>query len=713
MPIQAPRNVWWPSRAAYTLAAFVILFSAVSAQPQEGKIPPPPPTRTDDVVDVLHGVRVPDPYRWLEDQQSPETRAWINTENQYTNSLLDSWPGRAALKQRLTELLKVDTIGIPYERGGRYFFRKRLADQDQGILYMRQGLTGQDEVLVDPNPMSPDHSVSVELEDVSSDGTLMAYGLRHGGQDEVAIHVLDVSKRADLPDVLPKALYFSVSLKPEKTGLYYGLNAKEGPRIRYHALGSDPSKDTEVFGKGYGPDKIIFAGLSEDGRYLLIHVLYGSAGDRTEVYFQDLAAAGPIRPIVNDIPARFYADIGGDEAFLHTNWNAPKSRILAVNLKDPARERWREVVPQSDSAIESMSLAGGKVLVTYLENAHSRVKIFDASGKYLRDIELPSLGSVSGISGRWTSQELFYSFTSFVIPQTIYRTDLQGGEQSVWARIQVPIRSEDFQVEQVWYKSKDGTRVPMFLVHRRGLERTGSIPTLLTGYGGFNISETPYFSATAALWAERGGLFAVANLRGGGEFGEAWHKAGMLDKKQNVFDDFLSAAEWLIQNRYANPSKLAITGASNGGLLVGAALTQRPDLFRAVVCRYPLLDMLRFQKFLVAKYWVSEYGSAENAEQFKYLDAYSPYQHVKAGTKYPATLFVTGDGDTRVAPLHARKMCAELQAANASDLPIVIHYDTEAGHSSGLPVRKEIDEATVWMGFLFWQLDVPFVSPTP
>ncbi len=712
MSIVALRGELRHSGIGCLLTAWLV-FSAASARSQEGKIPPPPPTRTDDVVDVLHGVRVPDPYRWLEDQQSPETRAWINAQNQYTNSLLDSWPGRAALKQRLTELLKVDTIGIPYERGGRYFFRKRLADQDQGILYMREGLHGQDEVLVDPNPMSPDHTVSVELEDVARDGTLMTYGLRQGGQDEVAIHVLDVAKRADLPDVLPKALYFSVSIKPDKTGFYYGLNTKEGPRVLYHALGSDPAHDTDIFGKGYGPDKIIFAGLSEDGRYLLIHVLYGSAGDRTEVYFQDLAAGGPIRPIVNDIPSRFYADIGGDEVFLHTNWQAPKSRILAVNLKDPARERWREVVPQNHSAIESMSLAGGKVLASYLENAHSRVKMFDASGKYLRDIELPALGSVSGISGRWTSQELFYGFTSFAVPQTIYRTSLANGEQSVWARIQVPLRSEDFQVEQVWYKSKDGTRVPMFLVHRRGLERTGAIPTLLTGYGGFNVSDTPYFSATAALWAERGGLFAVANLRGGGEFGEAWHKDGMLDKKQNVFDDFFSAAEWLIQNHYTNPSKLAITGASNGGLLVGAALTQRPDLFRAVVCRYPLLDMLRFQKFLVAKYWVSEYGSAENAGQFKYLYAYSPYQHVKAGTQYPATLFVTGDGDTRVAPLHARKMCAEVQAANASDRPILIHYDTEAGHSAGLPVRKEIDEATIWMGFLFWQLDVPFVSRTP
>jgi prolyl oligopeptidase len=658
-------------------------------------------------VDVLHGVRIPDPYRWLEDQQSPETRAWINAQNHYTNSLLDSWPGRAALKQRLTELMMVDTIGVPYERAGRYFFLKRLADQQQGILYVREGLDGKDEVLVDPNPRSPDHTVSATLEDVSLDGALVAYGLRHGGEDEISIHLLDVAKRAELPDVLPKARYSGVSIKSDKTGFYYVANTKEGgPRVFYHTLGADPARDTEIFGKGYGPDKILRTWLSEDGRYLLIHVLYGAAGERTDVYFQDLAAHGPIRPVINDIPARFDADIGGDEVFMRTNWNAPKGRILAVSLKDPARERWREVVPQGDSVINDMRLGGGKVLVDYLENAHARVKEFEASGKYLRDFELPALGSVSDASAHWTSPEMFYGFTSFAIPQTIYRVSLTGREQSVWARIQVPLHSEDFQVDQVWYKPKDGTRVPMFLLHRRGFERTGSAPTLLTGYGGFNISRTPYFSAAVALWAERGGLVAVANLRGGGEFGEAWHRAGMLAKKQNVFDDFIAAAEWLVQSGYTNPSELAISGTSNGGLLVGAALTQRPDLFRAVVCRYPVLDMLRFQCFFAGKRWVSEYGSAENAEQFKYLYAYSPYHHVKRAAKYPATLFVTGDGDTRVAPLHARKMCAELQAANASDRPILIHYDTEAGHSPGLPVRKEIDEAIVWMGFLFWQLQV-------
>jgi prolyl oligopeptidase len=690
-----------------------LLLGASLLWPQESSLPPPPKTRTDTVVDVIHGVRIPDPYRWLEDQQSPETRAWINAENRYTNSLLDSWPRRAALKQRLTQLMKIDTIGLPMERGGRYFFRKRLGDQDQGVLCMRKGLEGHDEVLVDPNSLSPDHSVSVNLEDVSRDGTLLAYGQRHGGEDEVAIRLFDVTKRGDLPDRLPKARYFTISIKPDNSGFYYTINKAEGPRVFYHAMGTDPSRDIEVFGKGYGPDKIILADLSEDGRYLILHVYYGAAGDRTDIYFQDMAAHGPIRPIVNDISARFEGEAGGDELFLHTNWKAPKGRILAVDLKNPLREHWREIVPESESAIGSMDLAGGKVLVTYLENAHSRVKEFDASGRYLGDIKLPALGTVASISSRWAKPGLFFDFTSFAIPLTIYRLDLSSGRQSVWARIKVPIRSEDFEVEQVWYKSKDGTRIPMFLVHRRGFQRNGSAPTLLTGYGGFDYSVTPFFSATAALWAEQGGVFAVANLRGGGEFGEAWHRAGMLGKKQNVFDDFIAAAEWLTQNRYTNPSKLAITGASNGGLLVGAALTQRPDLFRAVVCRYPLLDMLRYQKFFVARYWVSEYGSTENPDQFKYLYAYSPYQHVKPGTKYPAVLFVTGDGDTRVAPLHARKMCAELQAANASDRPILIHYDTEAGHSRGLPVRKQIDEATIWMGFLFWQLDTPFVPQAP
>ena len=655
---------------------------------------------------MMHGVEIADPYRWLEDQQSPETRAWIDAQNKYTRAFLDTWPGRAALKRRLTELIKVETIDVPGERNGRYFFKRRAADQDQGVLYMRVGAEGKDEVLVDPNPLSPDKNISVGFEDVSKDGTLVAYSLRHGGEDETMVHLLEAGTRTELPDRLPKRLYFSFSIKPDKSGLYYSWAAPEGPRLSYHATGSDPTKDRELFGKNYGPDKIIGCELSEDGRYLTVHVFYGSAAEQTEVYFQDLEKQGPIRPLVNDIPARFLGEVGGDHIFLHTNWKAPKGRILEAALGNPAREDWREIVPESDAAIESLSLAGGKLFVKYTRNASSQVKVFDASGAHVRDIDLPMIGSTDTVSGRWTSKEAFYEFTSFPIPRRIYRCDTDSGQQSVWAETHVPIHGENFEVKQVWYTSKDKTRIPMFLMYRKGIKLTGNNPTLLTGYGGFNVNETPYFSASSALWAEQGGIFAEPNLRGGGEFGEAWHHAGMLEKKQNVFDDFNAAAEWLVNNHYTQPSKLSILGGSNGGLLVGAALTQRPDLFQAVVCGHPLLDMLRYEKFMEAQWWLSEYGSADNPEQFKYLAAYSPYQNVKAGTKYPAVLLMTGDGDTRVDPLHARKMAARLQAATASDRPVLLHYDTQAGHSAGLPVSKRIEQIVDSTEFLMWQLQV-------
>ena len=679
---------------------------------QSSKEPSPPMTKTEQVTDNYHGVEVVDPYRWLEDQQSPATRAWIDAQNKYTQSLLDTWPEREELKRRVAGLLKIDSIEVPTEENGRLFFLKRGADQDQGVLYVRKSPGGADEVLVDPNPMSADHTVSVHLEGVSKDGRLVAYGMRKGGEDEVTVHLLDVDKLAELPDVLPKADYFDISIKPDKSGLYYSRGGK-APRVYYHALGTDPAKDPLIFGEGYGADKIIVADLSEDGRYLVIHVMYGSAADKSEIYWQDLQVPGPIKPIVNDVAARFFGQVGGDTLFVQTTWNAPKNRILAIDLKNPARENWKEVVAEGSSVINSLALAGGKLVVTYTENASSRIRVFDTKGKHLQDVALPAIGSVTGVSGRWESGRAFYGYTSFHIPLLIQQYDVATGKQEMWAQVKVPIHAERLEVKQVWCTSKDGTRVPMFLLGQKGMESDGARPTLLTGYGGFNLMQSPRFSALAALWAENGGVFAVANLRGGGEFGEAWHGAGMMEKKQNVFDDFLSAAEWLIQNHYTHPSQLAIMGGSNGGLLVGAALTQRPDLFQAVVCTHPLLDMLRYDKFMEAQYWVSEYGSADDPAQFKYLAAYSPYQNVKPGTKYPAVLLTSGDGDTRVDPLHARKMAARLQAATASDQPILLRYDTQAGHSGGLPVSKQIDQLADGAEFLMWQLHVHLASANP
>ncbi|HLW80082.1 MAG TPA: prolyl oligopeptidase family serine peptidase [Terriglobia bacterium] len=664
----------------------------------------PPPARRDDVVDDLHGVRVPDPYRWLEDQSSAETRAWIEKENEYSKPILSSLPGREDLRRRLTEFLKVDITSTPRASTGRYFFMKRPAGQDLFSIDVRQGLAGADQVLIDPAPMSADGSTSVSLEDVSRDGALLAYGVRQGGQDEVSIHLLDVDSRRNLTDELPVARYEGVALKADKTGLYYSRQTPEGPRVYYHALGTFAAGDVELFGKGYGPEKIIGVDVSQGGRYLIIHVYHGAAADRTEIYYQEIAQHGPLKPLVNDIAARFIGIAAGHQIFLETNWKAPNSRILAVDLDHPERERWREIIPESDAAIADFSLTGGKVIVNYTRDASSRLRIFDAVGGNGRDLELPALGSVAGISSRWEDEEAFFGFSSFYIPPTVYRYHVPSGRQEVWARTQAPIDASQFEVKQVWYESKDKVKVPMFLVYKKGLELNGSNPGLMTGYGGFNVSMTPGFSPQAVVWAEHGGVFALPNLRGGGEFGEKWHQAGMRDRKQSVFDDFVAAAEWLVANQYTQPSKLGVFGTSNGGLLVGSALTQRPDLFGAVVCRYPLLDMLRYQKFLVGSFWVPEYGSSEDAQQFKYLYAYSPYQHVEKGARYPAVLLVSGDGDTRVDPLHARKMTALLQWANSSDRPVLLDYDTKSGHSGGRPLSKQIDETTDELAFLFWQL---------
>ncbi len=692
-------------RLAPALARLLLaLLVAAVAFAQNGPLSPPE-TRTDNVKDVLHGVELVDPYRWLEDQEAPETRAWIDKQNAYTRSLIDPLAGRDALAKRIGELLKVDSIGTPRVRGNRYFFSKRRADQDLSVIYMREGRTGKDQVLIDPNTMTSDHSLSVSLGDISENGKLLVYSVRKGGEDEVRVRLFDVDKRKDLADEMPRGRY-NVSLTPDGSSFYYTRFLPEGFRVFYHKIGTPIEQDKKIFGDGYGPEKILFANLDDSGRWLLLGVIHGSAADESELYLHDTRKPGAIATIVKDQPARTLGEIAGDKLYLYTNWKAPKGRVMVTDISKPSMENWREVIAEADVPIEDVSFAGGKILVTYLRNATSQLRVFDAAGKHLRDVALPAIGTANVTGGRWKSPEMFYSFASFHLPSTIYRYDLAENTQEVWARQAVPIESDKFEVKQVWYTSKDGTKVPMFLVHRKGIALDGNNPTLLTGYGGFTASQTPGFSARAAMWIEHGGVYALPNLRGGGEFGEEWHKAGMLGNKQNVFDDFIAAAEWLIANKYTKPEKLAIRGSSNGGLLVGAAMTQRPELFGAVVCGYPLLDMVRYHKFLVARWWVPEYGSADDPQQFKYIHAYSPYHNVKKGTKYPATLFVTGDSDTRVDPLHGRKMTALVQGANGSDNPIVLLYDTKAGHSSGgKPISLQVADLTDELSFVFWQLE--------
>lgn len=667
----------------------------------------PPVTRLDSAKDSYGNTVVADPYRWLEDQDSAETRAWIAEEQKCTGRALSKLPGRAEINKRISDLLHRDFFEPPLERGGRYFFRKQLAGQDLFLLYVRRGLNAPDEVLIDPLPWSADHSASVTLENISRDGKFVFYGRRDGGQDEITPRVLDVETRKTLPDAFLKAQYFSIEPTPGNSGVYYARVTPEGPRAFYHQMGQDPKTDQVLFGNTLGKDKILALQLSEDGKYLLYQVVYGSGSEQTDLYVQNVKEHGPAVAAVENEKALFYPTFSGDQFFILTNWKAPQWRVFAASFAAPQREHWREVVPESDVHLDSIAAVGGKLIGQYTHNVSSELKVFDGNGKVQSSVALPALGSVTAATSRWESPELFFTFDSYNYPPAIFRYDVNHDKPVVWASDKLRFDSSAFEIDQVWYPSKDKTRVPMFLFHKKGLKMDGSNPVLMTGYGGFGLSETPVYRSVAVLWAERGGVFADVSLRGGGEFGEDWHRAGMFGKKQTVFDDFISAAEFLIANKYTTSARLAIMGGSNGGLLVGAAMTQRPELFRAVVCQYPLLDMLRFQKFEDGAYWISEYGTAENPDQLRYLYQYSPYHRVVDGAKYPSALFITGDGDTRVAPLHARKMAARLQAATGSDRPILLLYDTKSGHSGGRPLNKIIEEDTDILSYLFWQLGVP------
>ena len=692
-------------RVALPVQLTALALLVACAGEESGPVMPlPPPTRAQDIVDVVHGVEVPDPYRWLEDQDAPETRAWIDTQNAFTDSVLHVLSGRDEFRATAARVIERDIVGLPSERGGRYFFERRQAGDDLSVLYVRQGIDGADEVLVDPHPMSPDNTVSVDFYDISEDGTLVAYSVRQGGVDEVSVRLMDVATRQDLPDTLPEARYGAVWITPDRTGLYYERYGDVTPRVMYHQLGTDRGEDVMLFGEGYERHQIPVTVMSADGRWLLVHVIEGSSGP-TEVHVKDLANDGPFHTAIADGISENWAAFAGDRIVITTNLDAPNKRVVLVDPSNPTVEHWQEIIPErEDFVIQGVSPVGGTLAVSYLRDVQPGVAIHELSGAHVRDIAFDTVGSVGAAVGRWSSQEAFLTFETFHVPSTIYRFDVTTGERSVWVQGDVPVDPAAYEVEQVWYASADGTEVPMFVVHAPGLVRDSSAPTLLTGYGGFNNSMTPAFSTLATTWLESGGVYALANLRGGGEFGEAWHRAGMLESKQNVFDDFIAAAEHLIAERYTSAEHLAIRGGSNGGLLVGAVSNQRPELFGAVVCTYPLLDMVRYHQFLVASFWVPEYGSSEDPDQFAYVHAYSPYHNVRDRGEYPATLYISGDGDTRVAPLHARKMAALMQERSGSGKPVLLRYHTQAGHSGGQPVSQQIDDMVDTISFMLWRV---------
>jgi len=680
--------------------------SAVNLSAQSFTAPAPPPTVVEETSDTIHGVVVSDPYRWLEDSASAKTRSWISAQQKYTAALLDQRPDSATLRKDVLELTDIEEAQRVLYRAGRYFILKKVSGREIASLYVRVGENGREELLIDPNTWSADHSDTIELLDITPNGRLVAYAVRHGGRDQVSVHFYDVEAKHDLGDVLPEARYIywpSIPLLPDSSGLFYVKIEDAGPRLYQHNFGTKIENDKLVFGSALGPEMIMLASLSEDGATLVIHALHGASG-AVDVYLKNLRDDSPVKPIVQGMSAIFSAQAEGGRLYVRTNWQAPQGRIMVADVQHPEFDQWRTVIPESSDAIEAFQAVGGKLLVNYMKDAHSELRVFDATGKSDGAIKLPGLGSVTVIDGLWSSPIVCFSYSSFQTPPTFSAYSLKTGNQSPISAPQVSSRLADVEVEQVWYASKDGTRVPMFIAHKKNLKKDGNAPVLLYGYGGFNWAQLPTFSPEEAVWLERGGLYAVANIRGGNEFGEAWHKAGELEHKQNSFDDFIAAAQWLIDHRYTNSGRLAIQGLSNGGLLVTAAITQQPDLFSAAIGRYPLIDMVRYERFSIARWWVPEYGSASDAAQFKILYSYSPYHHVRKGTKYPAVLLVTGDGDTRVDPAHARKMTAMLQSATISGRPVMLLYDTKSGHSGSLSTAAEVDQTTAELAFLTWQL---------
>ena len=677
-------------------------------------MPQYPSTPVSEAVDILHGESIPDPYRWLEDGDSAETRAWTERQNSLTESYLRAVQGREEIRRRLDELLAIGALSVPAPVRGRYFYQRRDGRQNQPVLYVREGLNGTDRVLVDPNHLSGAGTTALDWYYPSDDGRLLAYGLSEDGSEQSVLHVLNVDTGAQLSEHIPHTRTADLAWLPDGTGFYYTRYPASGEvpegeqhyhrAVYFHRLDTEPAGDPQIF-KPSEKEHWPGVSISPDGRWLLIGV--ARTFDQTDLYLQDLAAgAGPVA-VARDLPATFDGEIAHGRLFLRTNLDAPTYRLYVVDPERPARESWREIVPPRDGAVlEGVRVAGERLALSYLERASSRLRLSDLDGGAMREIHLPTLGSLFGTGAEWNGRELFFGFSSYGVPPSVYRIDLSTDTQTLWQRVEADVDPELFEVSQVTVESKDGTGVSMFLVHRRGLVREGDNPVYLTGYGGFNISMSPAFSRSMLLWLEHGGVIAIPNIRGGGEYGEGWHQGGMLSRKQNSFDDFIAAAEWLIRERYTRPERLAAAGGSNGGLLMGAVLTQRPDLFRAIVIQVPLLDMLRYHRFLIARLWIPEYGSADDPEQFRWLRAYSPYHHVRSGVSYPAVLLATAESDSRVDPLHARKMAARLQASTSSDRPILLRLEARAGHGAGKPLSKVLDEMTDTWTFVFSEVGV-------
>lgn len=686
-----------------------------------------PETKQVQHVDDYYGTPVPDPYRWLEDPDSDETRAWVQAQNRLTFGWLAQVASRQRLRDRLEQVWNYERYGLPTVRRGRYFFLRNDGLQNQPVLYWSDGLRGEPQVLLDPNQLSPDGTVALSSFVPSDDGTLVAYGLARAGSDWQEWHVRDVATGKDREDCLQWVKFSGASWTPDNRGFYYSRYDEPPPgeelvaanyyqKLYYHRLGTPQAEDRLVYQRPDQKEWGFDANVTDDGRFLVIGV-WRSTEEKHQLFYIDLH--DPSQQVVELITGfdASYSFVGneGERFFVLTDLDAPRYRLVAIDLAQPQREAWQTIIPERQDVLQQVTFVGRRLFATYLHHAHSQVQMFSTTGQHLGELRLPDLGSISGLGGRANDTETFYAFTNFSTPAVIYRYDLAANRSEVFRKPEVAFDPAAFVTQQVFCTSKDGTRVPLFLVHRKDRPLDGNAPTLLYGYGGFNQSLTPAFSPARIVWLELGGILAVANLRGGGEYGREWHEAGMKEKKQNVFDDFLAAAEYLQQAGFTRRERLAIQGGSNGGLLVAAALTQRPDLFGAVICQVGVLDMLRYHKFTIGWAWVGEFGSADDPQQFEYLYRYSPLHNVRPGTSYPATLIMTADHDDRVVPAHSFKFAATLQQAQAGAAPILICIAESVGHGGGKPTAKLIDEQANIYAFLVRTLgiDVPAAAPSP
>jgi prolyl oligopeptidase len=676
-------------------------------------LPPPPRTTREDVVDDVHGERIVDPYRWLEADTSERVRDWTDTQNERTRAVLDSLPERAAFARRLRELLSVGLLSTPRPIAGRIFHTRRKGEQKQAVLYVRDSAAGKDRALIDPNALDPGGLVTLDWYYPSPDARYVAYGLSRGGDEMSTLHVIETATAKELPDRIPHTQWSAVAWV--ESGFYYTVFPVPGSvppgdenyylRVRYHRLGDDPANDALVFGEGRPKEEILIVAASPDGRWVLITAFEGWA--RSDLYLLDRKR--PERGLTTVLEGKDALAEGfvlGGRVWLRTNLDAPNYRVVSVAAESPDASRWETVIPEGKDVIESFDRTRDRVAVLRLHRATARIATYDLQGRDEREVPLPSLGAVEAVEGDHDGDLIGYTFQSFTQPLIAFVADARAGRANEIVRLRMPERLDvaSIAVEQTTYPSKDGTEVTMFLVHRKDVAPTGQVPTLLSGYGGFNISRVPAYAAGVAAWVEAGGLFALPNLRGGGEYGESWHRTGMLGNKQNVFDDFHSAAEALIARGWTTPKRLAVSGGSNGGLLVGAALTQRPELFAAVYCAVPLLDMLRYQNFRIARVWIAEYGSAEDPRQAEWLRKYSPYHNVRAGVRYPPVLFTTAEGDSRVDPMHARKMAALLQAQSEDPESVVLlRVDRDVGHGIGKPLDKQVDDFADQYAFMAWR----------